>query len=204
MRVVVFGGTGNVGRIIVQKLLEQGNEVIVLTRQTKDGERNLQYVIGNVLDPETVERCIEPGDTIVIALGFNNSSLDTMSRGTAIIIAAMKKNSAKRVICLSAQGASESWNYMPEEFKEMVLNDELLNASFKDHGKQEELVRQSGLEWTIVRPTEIVDQPSTATFTVNHPTPSSKFHISTFDVAQFIVDELKQSNFVRDVAMITD
>lgn len=41
MKVVVFGGTGDVGQIVVQKLLNGGQSVCVLTRQKKDDQINL-------------------------------------------------------------------------------------------------------------------------------------------------------------------
>jgi putative NADH-flavin reductase len=203
-KIIVFGGTGDVGQVIVQKLLDNGQHVCVLTRQKMEAKANLSYKSGNVLDIETIEQIVGQGDKIIISLGFNNSSLDTMSKGTANIISVMKKNGAKRLVCLSAQGAGESWNYMPDEFKKMVLNDTILKASFHDHGIQEELVKESNLEWTIVRPTEITSEIEKARFTKNKPTENSTFQISKFDVAQFIVDELNENNYIGQVVMITD
>ncbi|NOU46898.1 MAG: NAD(P)H-binding protein [Bacteroidales bacterium] len=203
-KIIVFGGTGEVGQVIVQKLLDKEKHVYVLTRQTMESKTHLNHKVGNVLDIETIEQIIDQDDKIIISLGFNNSSLDTMSKGTANIIAAMKKIGAKRLVCLSAQGAGDSWNYMPDEFKEMVLNDKILKASFHDHGIQEDIVKKSDLEWTIVRPTEITGEKEKATFTKNSPAENSTFQISKFDVAQFIVDEIEGNNFIKQVVMITD
>jgi len=203
-KIIVFGGTGDVGQVIVQKLLDKDQNVYVLTRQSMESKANLSYEVGNVLDAQTIEQIIGQDDKIIISLGFNNSSLDTMSKGTGNIISAMKKNGTKRLICLSAQGAGDSWNYMPDQFKRMVLNDTILKTSFHDHGIQEELVKKSNLEWTIVRPTEITSEPEKATFTKNGPAENSAFKISKFDVAQFIVDELNEDNFTGQVVMITD
>ena len=116
----------------------------------------------------------------------------------------MKKKGAKRLICLSAQGAGDSWNYMPDEFKEMVLSNDILNASFKDHTIQEGFIKQSDLDWTIVRPTEIINDKESGTFTINRPTENSRFQISNSDVAQFIVTELTEEKYLHQVAMITD
>lgn len=91
-RIIVFGGTGDVGQIIVRKLVNQNHSVVILTRQEKTSTDNLKFVIGNVLDEKIVEKIINPSDKVIIALGFNSSSPDTMSKGTANIISAMKKN----------------------------------------------------------------------------------------------------------------
>lgn len=203
-KVIVFGGTGDVGQVIVQKLLDKGELVSVLTRTPREDKMSLNYVLGNVLDFEIVEKAIEEGDKIIIALGLNNSSWDTMSKGTENIIRAMKKNGATRLVCLSAQGAGDSWDYMPDEFKEMVLGNEILSASFKDHGIQEDIVKHSNLEWTIVRPTEIIDEMEKGTFTVNKPNHNSTYQISKYDVAEFIVNELTDKKYIKQTVMITD
>ncbi len=85
-KIIVFGGTGDVGQIIVQKLLDKEQTVCVLTRQKKDSNDRRFYKVGNVLDFNTVEKLIEQDDRVIISLGFNNSSFDTMSKGTANII----------------------------------------------------------------------------------------------------------------------
>lgn len=203
-RTIVFGGTGDVGQLIVNKLLEKGETVCVLTRQSKQAKSNLSYVVGNVLDFDTVEKIINKADKVVIALSIANSDPETTSKGTRNIISVMKKIGATRLICLSAQGSGDSRASMPEDFNEMILSDKILSASFKDHDLQEELVKQSDLDWTIVRPTEIIADKETNTYTVNDPTANLKFRITNLDVAHFIVEELKAGKYIRQVAMITD
>lgn len=204
MSIVVFGGTGDVGQEIVRKLIANDKKVTVLTRQNKQATDKITYVTGNVLDYHSVETCIENADQIIIALGFNNSATDTMSQGTRNILDAMKIRNCNRVICLSAQGVGDSWDYMPTEFKEMVTNDPVLDSSFKDHGIQEEIVKSSDFEWTIVRPTEIIDSFESKNFSINYPTESSTFQISKYDVAQFIIDQLADNKFSRQTVMITN
>ncbi len=204
MKIIIFGGTGDLGKIITKKLIEKNQNICILSRQPLNSNEHLQYVTGNVLDIEAVKKCINEGDRVIVALGFNNSDIDTMSRGTNNVITAMKDKNCKRLICVSAQGAGDSWDYMPNEFKEMVLNDQILKASFKDHGIQEKLVMQSQLEWTIVRPTEIIDADETRSYSINTITENSTFQISKYDVAAFIVNELFEKKYLRQVAMITN
>jgi putative NADH-flavin reductase len=204
MKIVVFGGTGAVGQIVVNKLLAKGKKVCVLTRQAKEPKDNLEYVIGDVLHPNTVEACIEKDDIVIVALGFNNSPFGTMSKGTANIIAAMDKQGTKRMVCLSSHGVGESWNYLPEAFREIVKHNEILKHAFEDHAVQEENVKNSNLDWTIVRPTEIISIPETGTYSVNERRPNPKYHISKHDVAQFIVDETLEPKHFRETCLITD
>lgn len=204
-KVVVFGGTGNVGKIIVQKLMLTKGLVTVLTRTpiNSDPENGVEYLRGDVLDSRIVKSAIERGDIVIIALGFNNSSLDTMSKGTQNIVSAMLEKGSNRVICLSAQGAGDSWEYMPDSFKEMVMKDPILSASFKDHTIQEHIMKESGLDWTIVRPTEIIDAPESGNYLVNGFGEDLTYQISKYDVAQFIISEAFQAKYSKKIAMIT-
>ena len=203
--IAIFGGTGDVGKIIVDKFLSSGNIVKVLSRNPAitSERKNVHFITGNVLQVADVQKCVEVGDSVIITLGFNNSREDTMSQGTKNIISVMLERKSNRLICLSAQGAGDSWENMPQTFKEMVLNDPILEASFKDHGVQEDMVKSSNLTWTIVRPTEIVATPESGKFIVNGFDETLTYQISKYDVAQFMVDELHQNKYVRQVAMIT-
>jgi len=206
MNSVVFGGTGSIGKLVAENLIQKGFRVKVLSRSrvAETPRSQVEYFEGDVLDSVAVESCITEADSVVIALGFNNSSRDTMSKGTRNIIQAMKKRNATRLLCLSAQGAGDSWNQMPDSFKEMVAHDEVLRASFKDHGLQEELVRESGLDWTIVRPTEVIEaSPPGKTYLVNEYRDDLVFQIGKPDVAEFLVSELVNGLHIKGVVLIT-
>ncbi len=204
MKIVIFGGTGDLGKIITKRLLDKKHTICILSRQSLNSNEQVQYITGNVLDIEAVKKCINEGNQVIVALGFNNSDIDTMSRGTNNVIAAMKEKNCKRLICVSAHGAGDSWEYMPDEFREMVLNDPILEASFKDHGAQEKFVMRSELEWTIVRPTEITDAGETKAYSINQITATLTFKISKYDAAAFIVNELFEKKYVRQAVMITN
>lgn len=204
--IVVFGGTGSIGQLVVKNLLKGKATVKVLTRN-KPSAKNMEgceYIAGNVLDQVAVDNVISKEDIVVITLGFNNSARDTMSRGTENIIKAMKSKGCTRLVCLSAHGAGDSWDHMPNSFKEMVGGDDVLSASFKDHGIQEQMVMSSGLEWTIVRPTEVIDSPIPGkTFVVNGYRDDLTFQISKHDVADFMCSVIQENTYSTSVAMIT-
>lgn len=204
--VAVFGGTGSIGQLVVEKLSKSQTKVKVLTRKMPNAQmaENCEYFVGNVLDLNAVDNVVSKEDVVLITLGFNDSARDTMSRGTANIVNVMKSKGCDRIICLSAQGAGDSWDHMPSDFKEMVSKDEILSASFKDHGIQEDLIKNSDLDWTIVRPTEIVDSSMPGkVFTVNEYRDDLIFQISRQHVAEFICAVIQNNTYSKNVAMIT-
>lgn len=203
-KTLVFGGTGSVGEIVVKKLIDKGHFVVVLTRQEKQSSDKVQFVVGDVLEREIIDEIMHSNDDVIITLGATNSSTDIMSKGTANIISAMKEKGTKRLICLSTHGAGESWNDLPQDVKKFIKENDDFYASFQDHGLQENIVKKSELEWTIVRPTRIVSEDEKGTFKIDAPNITIDSQISASDIAQFIVNELDYKKFIHKTPMITD
>jgi uncharacterized protein YbjT (DUF2867 family) len=86
----------------------------------------------------------------------------------------------------------------------MVADSEMLSASFADHDVQEELVRSSGLDWTIIRPTRILDIPATGTVSVGRPLAGVPLQISKHDVADFIVQVAVNGGHTGEAVLITN
>jgi uncharacterized protein YbjT (DUF2867 family) len=82
------------------------------------------------------------------------------SQGTMNVIQAMQKHGVRRLICQSTLGAHESWSNLNFFWKRIMFG-ALLKPVFLDHELQEKLVRASGLDWTIVRPSAFADGPAT-------------------------------------------
>jgi hypothetical protein len=71
-----------------------------------------------------------------------------------------------------------------------------LKLPYADHNVQEQLTRESGLEWVIARPTRLTDGPAKGTF---KPTTGSDVPmvISRADVARFLVDSCDSNEFLN-------
>lgn len=68
----------------------------------------------------------------------------------------------------------------------------ILRHVFADHERQEALVRESNLDWTIVRPSAFIDGPRTGRYRHNFPSTDRDItlKISRADVADFILKQL--------------
>lgn len=203
-KTLVFGGTGSVGELVVEKLIEKGHSVVVLTRQERESSNKVEFLLGDVRDKKTVDGIVNSTDDVIVTLGATNSSPDIMSKGTANIISAMERKGAKRLICVSTHGAGESWDDLPQDVKNMIMENDYFYAAFQDHGLQEQIVKKSELDWTIVRPTRIVLEEEKGIFKVDEPSITIDSQISASDIAQFIVTELDQRKYVHKTPMITD
>jgi nucleoside-diphosphate-sugar epimerase len=83
------------------------------------------------------------------------AALDVRSRGTANVIDAMRATGTRRLIVQSTYGIGETYANLPLSLKAFFTF--VIRPQVTDHVRQEELVRESGLDWTVVRPVVLED-----------------------------------------------
>lgn len=195
MQLVIFGATGTVGRQVVQQALEQGHTVTAFARNLAklDSQHpRLNLAQGDVMDAAAVEQAIQGQDAVVCVLGSGKKLTGTLrSQGTRQIIQAMQNVGVRRLICQSTLGAGDSWSNLDFYWK-YVMFGFILRQVFADHERQEALVQNSNLDWTIIRPSAFTDGPLTGHY--RHGFASSDrnitLQISRADVADFILKQL--------------
>ncbi|HEX2611412.1 MAG TPA: NAD(P)H-binding protein, partial [Gemmatimonadales bacterium] len=77
---------------------------------------------------------------------------------------------------------------------------------YDDKTRQEELVRQSDLEWILIRPGLLTERPASGVYRVTADATqvgSGRSSISRADLASFIVDQLANQAYLHKVAHIT-
>ncbi len=110
----------------------------------------------------------------------------TLSAGTKTIIEAMIENEACRLVVLSAAGVDESWEQIP--WSSRLLFRTMLRNLFADHHAQEAIVKQSPLDWTIIRAAILKDDPATGSYNATNTGKITK--INRADVATCLADQL--------------
>lgn len=201
MKIAVFGATGTVGKQVVIQALGLDHQVKALVRPGNDKlqameHRQLHIVEGNVFDSEAVSKVIEGCDAVICVLGAGRKG-EVRARGTQIIIDAMKKLGVKRLICQSTLGAGDSRANLNFVWKHIMFG-WLLKAAYADHQLQEEYVKASELDWTIVRPAAFTDGPATGQFKHGFPaTEKTSLKISRADVALFLLTQLDSPQYLH-------
>ena len=209
MKVIVFGATGTIGKLAVQKMLDDGHEVTAFARAPQKLGVNapkLRYIAGDATLPTAVAKAIEGNDAVVITLGSGLSRKSTIrSAGTMNVILGMQKHGVQRLICQSTLGAHESWENLNFFWKRIMFG-MLLRPIFLDHELQEQLVRASGLNWTIVRPGAFTDGPSTGAFKENFKPAdrSLTLKIARADVANFLSRQLSDLRYAHRAVGISN
>ncbi len=161
MKIIIFGATGMIGKPLVQQSLQLGHEVHAFCRESQKlaglTHTNLSCIKGDVLNEADVDHALRQVYVVCIVLGSGKRRKSKVrSEGTKTIIAAMKKNGIKRVICQTTLGAGESQGNL-NFFWKYIMFGWLLKQVLIDHELQERYIKESGLDWTIVRPGAFTD-----------------------------------------------
>lgn len=162
MKLAIFGSTGSIGRQLVQQALEAGYIVNAFVRNPSKLEtrhNNLKVVQGDVLHLPSVEQAIPGQDAVLCSLGAGLKG-SVRAEGTKNIIHAMEKAGSRRFICQTTLGIGDSWDNLNFYWKYIMFKG-LLHQAYADHVSQEEIIKQSHLEWTIVRPGAFTDRHRT-------------------------------------------
>jgi len=208
MNLTIFGATGTVGRHVVEQALQQGHAVTAFARHPDAlgiHHPQLQRVQGDVMDLAAVQQAIAGQDVVICVLGSGKKLTGTVrSQGTRQIIRAMEATGVRRLICQSTLGAGDSWGSLNFYWKYIMFGLILRNV-FADHEKQEEYVRQSQLDWTIVRPSAFLDGELTGTYRHGFPGTdnSSQLKISRADIADFILHQLADNTYLHQAPSLS-
>ena len=208
MKLVIFGASGGTGRHIVEQALNQGYEVTAFVRnpeKLKLEQENLEVIQGDVMELAAVEKAVEGQDAVLCALGMPAMNKDKLrAKGTKNIIRAMKKNAVKRLICQSGLGIGKSRDILPFHYRAFILPLILRNV-FADHEVQEQYIKNSGLDWVIVRPANLTDKQATGAYQhgFSKLAKSMTLKISRSDVAAFMLQQIKGNEYLHKTPAIS-
>ena len=207
MKLVIFGATGKTGIELVNQALEQGHAVTAFVRDAARlaiEDEKLTLVAGDAFDPTSVAQAIQGQDAVICALGAGSELKKTTvhTTGTINIISGMQKNNVKRLTVVTAMGVGESWDTLSLFNKFFFAT--LLKSSREDHETQEAAVRESGLDWTIIRPSGLTDTPLSESYAIGENIPSKTSKIARADVAHAIIKDLHDNAFVHKAVTITN
>ena len=208
MKWIIFGSTGGTGRQIVTQALEQGHDVTAFARSPERVDQKhekLQVIKGNVLDFASVERAIQGQDVVLCTLGLPPMDKSNLrANGTKNIIRAMEKTGVKRFICQSSAGVGDSRDTLPFLMKYLIVPF-MLRRAFADHEIQENYIKESQLDWIIVRPAALTDGEHTGSYqhgyTADNKTVTNK--ISRADTADFMLKQLVNDTYLHKTPCIS-
>jgi putative NADH-flavin reductase len=214
MKILVIGATRGIGFELMKQAAHQNHEVTVLARkpeelkskiQKEDFHEKINLIKGDILDREAVGKALENQDAVcsAIGIGITFKPVTVFSEGAKTLISAMQETAVKRLMVVTGVGAGDSKNHGGFLY-DKIFNPIFLRTIYEDKNRQEQLVKASGLDWTIIRPAVLTDGPRTGKYRVlTDLSGVTAGKIARADVADFIIDELKTNRFLRLTPLLT-
>jgi putative NADH-flavin reductase len=211
MKLLIIGATGATGREIVSQALTQGHAVTALVRDSGKANfaQHVEKAVGNVLEPGTLEKVLTGQEAVICSLGSAATGpfkeMTMLSQGTRNLVAAMKSQRVSRLICITGIGAGDSEGHGPWYYN-WLIQPLMLRGVYNDKTRQEEIVRGSGLVWTLVRPAILANGAAKGLGAVQVVTQLAGIHVTKIrraDVAAFCLRELVDGRFQGQAPVIT-
>jgi putative NADH-flavin reductase len=157
VRVTVFGASGRTGRQVVEQGLDRGHEITAFARgawRFGTSHERLTIVEGDARDPEAVADSVRGSDAIVSVLALVKAEDEPeYSEATRTIVEAAQHEGVRRIVITANTD---------------VFGDDEVTGEFaphaREHRRNRETLRASGLDWTIVAAGWVVDEPATGSY----------------------------------------
>jgi len=207
-RLALFGATRGIGRSVLEQALESGHTVTALVRDPSSfafDHPRLEVIEGDATNAVDVERTIRGADAVLCGLGASALSRSKVrSESARHIVNAMERRGVRRLICVSVLGAHESRAGLPF-FLRYVFFPIYLRRAVADHEAQEQIIRDSGVDWTIVRPPFLKDGPQTGDYAhgFDNDEVGLTLDVSRADVADFMLHQIASADYVGRAAGIS-
>lgn len=194
MKLLIFGANGQTGRLATAIALDAGHEVVAVTRRPREfpltGPR-LTVAEADVRDAAAVRPLLKGADAVVSTLGvtFTREPVDTYSVGTGNIVTAMRGSGLRRLVVVSSTAAFPMRRRrIPLSLRliEPILTRTIGKTVYDDIRRMENIVRGSGLDWTIVRPSGLFDLPKSTDYVCGEVEPVGAF-TARIDLADYLV-----------------
>ena len=207
MNILVIGTRG-IGREVIKQALEMGHTVRAFSRhpeKLKIADPKLSIITGDAFNSEDVNKAAASMDVMVSALGVppSNKDVTIFTAAARNMITAVKNNGLKLFISVTGIGAGDSKGHGGFMYERLVLP-LLLKKVYEDKDSQELLIKQSDINWIIVRPGFLTNGPLTQKYRVLTDLKGIKSgHISRADCAHFILTQAASRTFIKQTPLIT-
>jgi putative NADH-flavin reductase len=214
MKLTIIAATGGVGRELLEQAVAAGHDVTAVVRNPARLSRQVQSVTADLSrpDPAVLESAVVGADAVLSGLGpHSNADAGIASAGMPAIVAAMRAAGTRRIVAVSAAPVStvptrrrpDPPRHDPGDgfFMRHVLShvaNVRLGKVFADLAEMEDILRESGLDWTVVRPPQLTGKPFTGTYrTAYGQNLRGGLSVPRADVAHFMLRILGQPDTIH-------
>jgi putative NADH-flavin reductase len=207
---LIIGATSGIGACAVEDAVGRGLSVRAFARSagTLDATDLVEPFAGDARSPDDVSAALSGVRAVICALGIKErlamlwEEETVFSDCTRVLIEAMKAREIKRLIVVTGFGASRSRKAMSS--LERLGHRAVLGKPYADKDRQEAMIMDSDLDWTIARPVILTRGPKSDGFKVlRDPSTWRNGLVSRRDVARYLVDAVEDKTDIRADVVLT-
>jgi len=206
-KILIIGATGPTGRHVLDLALKSGDTVTVLARRPEaleDVKDNITVIAGDATSREDVAKAMQGQEAVIATLGTGGSlrANGLFTRAAEAVVHAAKQAGVSRLVWLSSFGVGET--FRDASLLQKIMYRTLLRDLYENKEASEKIIRESGLDWTIVYPTGLTNGPATGRYRTDDRIRMKGFpRISLADVADFLYKAVRDDAWIRRNAVIT-
>lgn len=182
MKLTIIGATGGIGRLLLHQAVAAGHDVTAVVRNPGKLPPELPVTVATTdlasPDPAVLEAAIKGADAVLSGLGaVSAAQAGVAAGGTRAVLAAMRATGVRRIVVVSAapigtvpspERPNPPKHDPGDGFFMRHLFSRFATAAFRtqyaDLAAMEDVLRASGLDWTISRPPKLTDGPLTGSY----------------------------------------
>ena len=207
MNITIIGASAGIGLATVKRGLNRNHSITTLSRTEIEIEekRLLKVILGDATNKADLINSIENADALIVTLGTGkNMKTTTLFSDFAKLIVEIDRENKIDIpfIFVTGFGTGESENYVSWLVKMFLKY--FLKDVYADKTKMEEIVTNSDLNWTIVRPGRLLDKELTEKYRIENKLFKgiNIGGINRADVADFLIKQAeKQTELKKHIAI---
>jgi putative NADH-flavin reductase len=208
MRLLILGATGGIGLETVRHAIEQGHSVTAFVRSPERLKPLADRIVmrqGDLLNPAQLEAAIAGHDAVLSGFGprlpLATSDANLLRDFAAALMPAMQRAGVRRLVIVSTAFLFRD-SMLPPAY---LVGRLFFPSVVRDATAMEQIVVASNLDWTIVRPPQLTDKPSTGRYRVRTGhLPRLGFNISRSDVAESLIRTAHDPSTFRKILGISN
>jgi putative NADH-flavin reductase len=202
VKLFVLGATGKTGGTLVTQAVARGHTVTTFGRSAFAGSERAKVlnISGNPMSESELADALPGHDAVLSVLGTRGlGATSVLEDGSRATIAAMRSTGVRRLVILSSALLDTHIGLVNR-----IVARTILRHFSRDQRGMEQLIRASGLDWTVLRPPRMtssaLDGPSTSV--LQEPLDSSGMTITKEEVARVMLDTVENQRFIRELVHV--
>ena len=209
MNITIIGASAGIGLEAVKRGLDRNHSITTLSRSGIEIEekKSLNVILGDATNKADLLSSIQNADAIIVTLGTSkNMNATTLFSDFAQLMVEIHKENKIDIpfIFVTGFGAGESKNYVPWLVKMFLKY--FLKDVYADKTKMEEIITNSDLNWTVVRPGRLLDKELTEKYRIENKLFKgiNVGGINRADVADFLIKQAEEQTELKKYIAISE